>query len=146
MSFGYAVGDVIAVLGLFERVAVELRNYKDAPMHFQQLRAELDLVHSTLKHVLDLEPNCSTERQTLEQIRAIVMYCSQPLQAMVDKMRSKESSLGHFKTTRSLSSIGTRLHWSMIAQSDVDSLRKTIMSQMSAINILLSVQQLLVTL
>ncbi|GKU22683.1 unnamed protein product [Fusarium langsethiae] len=93
MSFGYAVGDVIAVLGLFERVAIELRNYKDAPMHFQQLRAELDLVHSTLKHVLSLEPDCKEELQTLEQIRAIVIHCSLPLQAMINKMRSKESSL-----------------------------------------------------
>jgi hypothetical protein len=91
MSFGYVIDDVIAVLGLFERVAIELRNYKDAPMHFQQLRAELDLVHSTLKHVLSLEPDCIEELQTLEKIRAIVVHCSQPLQAMVNKMRSKEA-------------------------------------------------------
>ncbi|KAM0387224.1 hypothetical protein ACHAQC_010874 [Fusarium culmorum] len=140
MSFGYAVGDVIAVLGLFERIAIELRNYKDAP-----LRAELDLVHSTLKHVLSLEPDSEDEIQTLEQIRAIVMHCSQPLQVMVNKMRSKESSLGHFRSTRSLGGIGERLHWSMIAQGDVDSVRKTIMSQMAAINILMSVQQLFAT-
>ncbi|KAI8666780.1 hypothetical protein NCS57_00904800 [Fusarium keratoplasticum] len=142
MSFGYAIGDVIAVLGLIERVAIELRNYKDAPSHFQQLRVELDLVQSTLQHVLRLEPESDEERQTLDQIRAIVVHCSQPVQVMADKMRSKESSLGHFRTTRSLSSIGTRLHWSMVAQSDVDSFRKTIMSEMAAINILLSVQQL----
>ncbi|KAK7578372.1 hypothetical protein V3481_014221 [Fusarium oxysporum f. sp. vasinfectum] len=142
MSFGYAVGDVIAILGLFERIAIELRNYKDAPMHFQRLCAELDLVRSTLKHVLILEPESPAERQTLEKVRAIIMHCGQPLQSMAEKMRAKESSLGHFKTTRSLSSIGTRLHWSMIEQGDVEELRKTIMSQMAAINILLSVQQM----
>jgi hypothetical protein len=133
MSFGYAVGDVIAILGLFERIAIELRNYKDAPMHFQRLCAELDLVRSTLKHVLMLEPESPAERQRLEKVRAIIMHCGQPLQSMAEKMRAKESSLGHFKTTRSLSSIGTRLHWSMIAQGDVEELRKTIMSQMAAI-------------
>ena len=36
MSFGYAVGDVIAILNLFERVAVEVRNYRNAPQHFPQ--------------------------------------------------------------------------------------------------------------
>ncbi|TXB99616.1 hypothetical protein FocTR4_00013632 [Fusarium oxysporum f. sp. cubense] len=142
MSFGYAVGDVIAILGLFERIAIELRNYKDAPMHFQRLCAELDLVRSTLKHALILEPESPAERQTLEKVRAIITHCGQPLQSMAEKMRAKESSLGHFETTRSLSSIGTRLHWSMIAQGDVEELRKTIMSQMAAINILLSVQQI----
>jgi hypothetical protein len=141
MSFGYGVGDVIAVLGLFERIAIELRNYKDAPMHFQQLRAELDLLRGTLKRALSLEPESDAERETLEQIRAIVIYCAQPLQSMADKMRSKESSLGHFKTTRSLRSVGTRLHWSMIGLDDVQELRKTVMSQMAAINVLLSVQQ-----
>ncbi|EXM08806.1 hypothetical protein NOF04DRAFT_8310 [Fusarium oxysporum II5] len=141
MSFGYGFGDVIAVLGLFERVAIELRNYKDAPIQFQQLRAEIDLLRGTLKQVLILEPECSAECESMEQIRAIVIYCAQPLQSMADKMRTKESSLGHFRTARSLSSIGTRLHWSMIDQSDVEGLRKILLSQMAAINTLLSVQQ-----
>lgn len=142
MSFGYAVGDVIAVLGLFERIAIELRNYKDAPAHFQQLSLEIDLLHRTLQHVLRLEPKTDSERETIEKVRAIVVHCLHPLQALVDKLRSKEASLGHFRTTRSLASIGTRLHWSMVAQKDVDEIRKTILSEMVAINMLLNVQQL----
>lgn len=141
MSLGYGVGDVIAVLGLFERIAIELRNYKDAPTQFQQLRTELDLLRGTLQRVLSLEPEGDAERETLEQIRAIVICCAQPLQSMADKMRSKESSLGHFRTTRSLVSIGTRLHWSLIDQTDVEGLRKILLSQMAAINTLLSIQQ-----
>ncbi|KAI1278305.1 hypothetical protein F5Y07DRAFT_361388 [Xylaria sp. FL0933] len=57
-------------------------------------------------------------------------------------MRSKQSSLGHYRSTRSLSNIGTRLHWSMIAQKDVEDLRTTLLSEMVAINMLLSAQQL----
>ncbi|KAG7411970.1 hypothetical protein Forpe1208_v009379 [Fusarium oxysporum f. sp. rapae] len=139
MSFGYGVGDVIAVFGHFERIFIELRNYKDVPVQFQQLRAEIDLLRGTLKRVLSLEPECDAERETLEQIRAIVIYCAQPLQSMAGKMRTKENSLGHFKTTRSLNSIGTRLHWSMVGLSDVEELRKTVISQMAAINVLLNV-------
>ncbi|KAI0441916.1 hypothetical protein F4803DRAFT_521157 [Xylaria telfairii] len=142
MSFGFAIGDVIAVLGLFERVAVELRNYKNAPTHFQQLGVELQLLHSTLKHVLCLPPEDVAENKTLEQIRAIVMHCLPPIQALASKMRSKQSSLGHYRNTRSLSNIGTRLHWSMIAQKDVEDLRATLLSEMVAINILLSAQQI----
>lgn len=92
MSFGYAVGDVIAILGLFERIAIELRNYKDAPMHFKRLCAELDLVRSTQKHVLILEPESPAERQTLEKVRAIIMHCRQPLQSMAEKMRAKKAA------------------------------------------------------
>ncbi|KAJ0150907.1 Uncharacterized protein HZ326_6634 [Fusarium oxysporum f. sp. albedinis] len=95
MSFGYGVGDVIAVLGHCERVAIELRNYKDTPMQFQQLRAP-SLI------------SCG--------IRAIVIYCAQPLQSMADKMRTKETT-------------------------DVQELRQTVVSQMAAINVLLILQQ-----
>ncbi|KAI4858511.1 hypothetical protein F4820DRAFT_463183 [Hypoxylon rubiginosum] len=118
MSFGYAVGDVIAVLGLFERVAVELRNYRNAPAHFQHLSVELDLLRNTLQHVLHLHPKNEFERGTLDRIRAIAIHCLQPLQALANKMQVKEGSLGHFRTTKSLNAIGTRLHWSLIAQKD----------------------------
>ncbi|KAJ3577689.1 hypothetical protein NPX13_g2881 [Xylaria arbuscula] len=142
MSFGFAIGDVIAVLGLFERVAIELRSYKNAPAHFQQLGVELELLHSTLRHVLCLSPEDVAEAKTLEQIRAIVMHCLPPIQALINRMRSKESTLGHYRSTRSLSNIGSRLHWSMVAQKDVEGLRTTLLSEMVAINMLLSAQQL----
>ncbi|KAK4197370.1 hypothetical protein QBC40DRAFT_299396 [Triangularia verruculosa] len=137
-----SAGEIIAVLGLFERVVMELRNYKDAPAHFQQLSIELDLLSSTLRHATHLRPSNDDERQTLDKVGAIAMHCLIPLQAMVNKMRAKESSLGHFRTTRSLASIGTRLHWSMISRKDIDGLRTTILSEMVAINMLLSAQQL----
>jgi hypothetical protein len=47
-----SAGEIIAVLGLFERVVLELRNYRDAPAHFQQLSVELDLLSSTLSYLL----------------------------------------------------------------------------------------------
>jgi hypothetical protein len=137
-----SAGEVIAILGLFERVAIELRNYKDAPVHFQHLGVELDLLRSTLRHALQLRFESDDERHTLDKVRAIATHCLQPLQAMAEKMRAKESSLGHFRTTGGLANIGTRVHWSLIARKDVDELRKVILAEMVAINMLLSAQQL----
>jgi len=85
---------------------MEPRNYKDAPAHFQQLSVELDLLSRTLRHASRLQPLSGT----LDKIGAIATHCLIPLQAMADKMRSKEASLGHFQTTQSLVSIGTRIH------------------------------------
>lgn len=145
MSFGYAVGDVIAILGLFERIAIELRNYKNAPAHFQQLGAEIDLLQGAIRHALGIIPQNEAHRRTLERVRAIVLHCMPPLQALVEKMRSRESSLGHFRTSRmSLGHIGTRIHWSMIAKQDIDEVRVTIMSEIAAINMLLIAQSLYV--
>lgn len=137
-----SVGDVIAIVNLFERVILELRNYRDAPPHFQQLSVELDLLISTLRHASQLRPSNEDERKTLDKVSAIVRACLIPLQDLVDKMRAKEGSLGHFRTTRSLANIGTRLHWSLMSRKDIDGLRMTILSEMLAITMLLSTQQL----
>ncbi|KAK0766523.1 hypothetical protein N5P37_000248 [Trichoderma harzianum] len=141
-AYGYAVNDIIAVLGLFERIAIELRNFKNAPAHFQQLGAEVDLLQNAMRHALRLIPQNDAHRDTLERVRAIVMHCLTPLQALVHKMRTKESSLGHFRTSKSLSHIGTRIHWSMIAKQDIDEVRITITSETVAINMLLIAQSL----
>ena len=142
MSFGYAVGDVIAILNLLERVAVEIRNYRDAPRHFQQLGAELYLVQRTLQRLLQIEPIGEEDVGQIEQIRAVAIHCHQPLQAFVNKMRPSEKSLGHVQSSGTLSTIGRRLHWSLITKNDVDELRKVIMSEMVTINMLLGMQQL----
>lgn len=144
MSFGFAVGDVLAVLNLFERVALEVRNYRSAPRHFQQLGVELHLLQRTLKRLLQIEPTTEDEVQQLEYIRAIAIHCHQPIQAFINKMQPSERSLGHARSCTTLSTIGRRLHWSLVAKNDVDELRKVIMSEMIAINMLLGMQQLLV--
>ena len=87
------------------------------------------------------ETDEETDRQVLERIRAIAMHCQRPLQAFIDKMKSKDRALGHYRTAR-LNDVGIRLKWSMVTKKDVDELRKVILSEMVAINMLLSIQQL----
>lgn len=142
MSFGFAVGDVVAVLSLLDRITHEIRNYRNAPRHFQQLQVELDLARHAIQQVLQIQPTDEVEHANLQRIRAIAMHCLQPLQVFINKMQTKESSLGHFRTTRSLTNAGTRLHWSMVTQADVDDLRKVVLAEMVAINMLLGVQHL----
>lgn len=85
------------------------------------------------------------ERRRSPKDRAHPSNCHPPHAASAGgghKMHTKEASLGHSRTTRSLSSIGTRLHWSMVAKGDVDEIQETIISQTVAIDTLLSAQQL----
>jgi hypothetical protein len=106
MSFGYAVGDAIAVLNLAERIAEEIKAYRDAPRHFQRLSAELNILRSTIQNVLDIQIASPIDLPNLNRIRAIAMHCHQPLQAFVTKMQSSEASLGHYRTTRTISAVG----------------------------------------
>ncbi|MCJ1472303.1 hypothetical protein MMC13_000950 [Lambiella insularis] len=142
MSFGYAVGDVIAILNLFERVAIEVRNYRQAPQHFQQLAVELHLLQQTLHQLLRVEPSDDEEKEQLERIRAVALHCHQPLQAFINKMRPSERSLGPVQSAGTLSTIGRRLHWSLVTRNDVDDLRKVVLAELTAVNVLLGVQQL----
>ncbi|EUC45948.1 hypothetical protein COCMIDRAFT_25927 [Bipolaris oryzae ATCC 44560] len=141
MSFGFGTGDFIAVLGLFERIAIEIKNYRDAPAQFQNLSIELDLLQRTLMHVVQTQTDDQEDKQVLERIRAIASHCHQPLQGFIDKLLSKERSLGHYRTAR-LNDVGIRMKWSMVTQRDIEELRKVVLSEMAAINILLGVQQL----
>ncbi|KAM5385270.1 hypothetical protein ACJZ2D_001231 [Fusarium nematophilum] len=137
MSFGFGISDAIAIAGLVERVAVEIRNYNDAPRHFQQLQVELDLLASTLRSVLEMQPQDVEEERRIEQIRAIAIHCQRPLMDFCDKMHLKGSGLGHFRTAGTLRTVGTRLHWSLVSAKDVQELRQIILSEMVALNVLL---------
>ena len=142
MSFGYGIGDIIAVVSLSERIAQEVQNYRDAPRHFQQLGAELSLLRTTFQSVLQVKATNTHNMEFLERIRAIALHCRPVLQSFMDKMRSSESSLGTMRSVGGMSAIGKRLHWSVITRKDVDELRKVLLSEMVAINTLLGVQQL----
>jgi hypothetical protein len=94
MSFGFSVGDFIAFIGLVERVANEIREYKNAPQHFQCLAFELRALHSTLQTLLSQEPVDSYDAGHLERIRAMALHCQQPIQAFRDKMSAQMPVLG----------------------------------------------------
>ncbi|MCJ1325597.1 hypothetical protein MMC10_002260 [Thelotrema lepadinum] len=142
MSFSYGIGDALAIINLIERVVVEVRNYRDAPRYFQHLALELQLLQRALQRLLEVEACDDSELRQLEEIRAIAMHCRQPLLDFCDKMRSSEAGLGSMQSTRTLSAIGKRLHWSLVTRKDVDALRQAVVSEMTTINMLLALQQL----
>ena len=142
MSFGFGIGDAVAILDLLKRVAEIVHSYRDAPQHFQNLGVELQLLHRALQRLFEVQPCCEDERQQLEQIRAIAMHCQQPLLAFIDKMRPSETSLGPMRSLGALSTIRKRVHWSLVTRKDVNELRQVLISEMAAINMLLAVQQL----
>ena len=144
MSFGFAIGDFIAVLNTLERVAIEVRAYRDAPTHFQELASELHLFKRALSRLQEIEPDHEDEKDRLEHLRAMALHCQQPLLTFIEKMRLKESSIGlsHQRKAMTLSTIGSRLHWSLVTRKDVDELRRVVMGGMTMINMMLGFQQL----
>ena len=119
---------------------LEVRNYRDAPRHFQHLAFELQQSQRVLQRLLQMEPD-NEERERLEHIRIIAIHCSQPLETFPRKMRLSEGALGYMRSAGTLSTLGKRLHWSLVTRADVDELRAAITSEMVAITMLMGIEQ-----
>lgn len=83
MTFSFGVGNTIALLELLERIGREIRSYRAAPRHFQELQAALDLIKLPLSHVLPLTPDNGEQSKELEQIRAIALHCALPMPQLI---------------------------------------------------------------
>ena len=141
MSFSFAVGDIWAVIQVCERVADEIRNYRDAPRNFQQLGDQLHLFQQTLRYIADEASQDAETSQQLDTIKAIADHCLRPIQAFLDTMKTYEDSLGPSKSFMSMGRIGKRWHWSVKYLGQVDGLRQLVMSDMVAIIAIQGTQQ-----
>ncbi|KAF4499635.1 hypothetical protein FAGAP_4185 [Fusarium agapanthi] len=145
MSFGYSIGDLIAIAGLIERIVVEVKSYKEAPHHFQRLAIELDFLSKVCHQAFHLVSSRVDEQARLERVRAIALQCLGPLQEFEEKMRRYENTLGPKDCSDNsrkgwVRSFKKRLHWSAIARHEVDELRAILTSEILAINTLLTMQ------
>jgi hypothetical protein len=144
---------VIAIAGLVERIVLEVKSYRAAPLHFRRLAIELDFLGQVCSQIFDLRPSLPDELAHIERIRAIAVQCLGPLRAFEEKMKGYENSLGLHIGSHSprLGGFGKRkrfmnkvadfkhqLHWSVIARQEVDELRAILTSEILAINTLLT--------
>ncbi|KAF5549803.1 hypothetical protein FMEXI_4054 [Fusarium mexicanum] len=139
MSFGYSIGDLIAIAGLIERIVVKVKSYKEAPHHFQRLAIELDFLSKVCHQAFHLVSSRVDEQARLERVRAIALQCLGPLQEFEEKMRRYENSLGpkgcsDNSTKGWVRSFKKRLHWSAIARHEVDELRAILTSEIFPVN------------
>lgn len=94
MSFGFSIGDCLAVSTLAANLYL---NYKDAPDDFQELCRVLLTVHTTLGQIqIDADDprsiisRCSQAQQ--QELKNIVGYCDETLQQL-DRLKEKYSKL-----------------------------------------------------
>jgi hypothetical protein len=141
-----SIGDFVAIAGVIERIVVEVRSYKEAPLHFQRLAIELGFLSKVCHQAFDLRPSGADDLAQLERIRAIALQCLGPLREFEERMRGYQNALalgasGNKASRRERwSRVKKRLHWSAIARFEVDALRAILTSEILTINTLLSMQ------
>ncbi|MCJ1285648.1 hypothetical protein MMC26_004989 [Xylographa opegraphella] len=166
MSFGFGVGDLLAIANTIERIVSEIKSYRSAPSSFQRLAIELELLTKTCTQILQIQPIEADDATRMDNIRKSMCLCLGPLKAFAEKMRSSEDSLGvskwlaenhgalnddddpdgnggqaHQNTLRRrLRSVKDRIHWSMIESKEIDELRAVVAGQLVAVDTLLNVR------
>ncbi|KAH0552904.1 hypothetical protein GP486_006898, partial [Trichoglossum hirsutum] len=144
ISFGFAVSDFIAVLGLAERLCAEIKSYRQAPAHLEQLGRELGFLHQVLSRLDQITPSAGNDADAaqIERMKAIATHCRGPLKSFIDRMGTFEEFLGCHRVERSLKGMKKRLHWSIsVSKNEVGDVRAIVVSQILAINTLLNAQQ-----
>jgi hypothetical protein len=95
MSFGFSVGDFIAVGQLGWQV---YKSCRDAPESFKNISSEVLSLHAVIKEAVEILSGCSLPRSKQERLTVIMSGCQdvlQDLQSLVNRYESLGSQTKH---------------------------------------------------
>jgi len=129
MSFGFAVGDVIAVGKLIKDITDCLRSAGGAMSEYQELVKELDALKTALDGVNQLDSNV-TPSALLDTIKS----CRERLDEFWAKIKPYEPSLGSSGRSSALRGTKDKLLWTFCRKEEVVQLQRNLEFYSSVIN------------
>ena len=138
MSFGFSVGDFIAVAQLITNITNCLRGAGGSKSEYQELVRELESLQSALQHLDRLGTSKSSSSTTLDSIKYAALSCRNPLQGFLCKIEKYNKSLGVRGTNRGLRATTDKLRWSFGHKDEVCKLQSYLNVHVGTINILLA--------
>ncbi len=99
MSFGFSVGDVLAVGKLIADIASCLKDVGGSKSEYRDLVLELECLHKTLVHLDRLPSRQGSSAPTADSIKYAALSCRRPLEEFLGKLKRYEASLGPRATT-----------------------------------------------
>jgi hypothetical protein len=128
MSFGFSVGDFIAVTQLIFQVTETLRDASGATSDYQELLRELESLDRALKHVDRLQGAIA------DSIKCAALMCRYPLEDFLNNIRKYDKSLGVGSTAGGIKSFGRKLQWGFVTKDEVVRLRDYLSLHIGSIN------------
>ncbi|KAM7182783.1 hypothetical protein V8F20_012840 [Naviculisporaceae sp. PSN 640] len=141
MSFGFAVGDFIAVGGVITDIISCLKDSTGSKSDYQELVRELEALARALKS-LDKLKSTESSPSTVDSIKCAALSCRVPLEQFLSKIQQYEPTLGPRASSPSPSVVSSskavvrKIKWLTKAE-DIDRLRKYLNVHLGTINILL---------
>ena len=142
MSFGFAVGDFLAVTKLIVEISESLKDSTGSARQFQHLLLELDNLRHALHEVDKLTADGPPELlTTITAINVTALSCRLPLAQFLEGIRKYEASLGLGCSAGKFKDMNMRVKWALGKQKAVDELRKELCAHVGSINMLLGLYQ-----
>jgi hypothetical protein len=139
MSFGFSVGDFIAVGKLIKDVSSCLQDIGGAKADYQELVRELECLQQALKHLNRLDRNsASLPSLHLDSIKYAALSCRRPLEQFLAKIQKHDKSLGIWGKAGVIASTSHKLQWSFGHKEEVHKLQNYLNIHVGTINILLA--------
>jgi len=138
MSFGFSVGDFIAVGKLINDIVRCLQSVGGAKSEYQEMVREFEILNKALVHVDHLTAADQAMTAQLNHIKFAALSCRYPLQAFMTKMEKYDSSLGIKARMGMLRKAARKVRWSLGPSGDIKQLRMYLNTHVGTINMLLA--------
>jgi len=137
MSFGFSVGDFIAVGKLISDIAKSLRETGGAKSEYQELVRELESLQQALHHLDKLHIN-SSKPQDLASIKYAALSCRRPLEQFLSKIKKYDKSFNVWNKDGVLRSTADKLKWAYGQKDEIKRLQGYLNVHIGTISILLA--------
>ncbi|THV53491.1 hypothetical protein BGAL_0049g00260 [Botrytis galanthina] len=136
MSFGFSIGDFIAVGEVITTLIKGLRETAGSKSDYQELVRELQSLEKALKHV----DNVGTSKGSmagLDGVKCAALLCRYPLEEFLKKISKYKNALGP-RAPRGIRSVGRKIQWAFTKKDEVQKLLGYLSIHTNSINMMLS--------
>lgn len=137
MSFGFSVGDFLAIGSLINDIIGCLREAGGSKFEYQELVRELESLQQALSHVDKLQLGDSSQTH-LDSIKYAALSCRRPLEQFLTKIKKYDKSLGVWSERGPLKSATDKLKWAYGQKDEIRKLQSYLNVHVGTINILLA--------
>jgi hypothetical protein len=137
MSFGFSVGNFVAVGELIARITSSLKDAGGAKSEYQELLRALETLEAALHRVDKLQPSGSTSTN-LVSIKYTALSCRRPLEEFLARTRKYDKSLGLWAKESAIKSTVDKLRWTFWQRDGLSNLQTYLEIHVGTINILLA--------
>jgi hypothetical protein len=137
MSFGFSIGDFLAVGKLIVEIQSSLSDTQGSKSEYQELVRELEALQSVLRH-LDKLQQSNAPSPTLDSIKYAALSCQRPLEDFLGRIAEYDKSLGIWEKKNAFSKTADKLRWTFRQKDDIRKLQSYLNVHVGTINMLLA--------